>query len=79
MQRYLFELLYKSEKPMTFAAIRRAAAGEDFVFRFAVERSLRRNLKRMVDNEVVVANDDRYRIHQRILAIMADGKKDDSR
>ena len=41
MQRYLFELLYESENPMTFAAIRRAAAGEDFVFRFAVERSLR--------------------------------------
>ena len=74
MQRYLFELLYESEKPMTFAAIRRAVAGEDFVFRLAVERSLRRNLKRMVDNEVVVTNGDRYCIHPRILAIMADGK-----
>ena len=63
MQRYLFELLYESEKPMTFAAIRRAAAGEDFVVRFTVERSLRRNLKRMVDNEVVVASGDRYCIH----------------
>ena len=73
MQRYLFELLYENEKPMTFAAIRRAASGEDLVFRFAVERSLRRNLKRMVDNEVVVANGDCYCIHPRILAIMADG------
>src|SRR5262245_875193 len=78
MQRYLFELLYESEKPMTFAAIRRAAAGEDFVFRFTVERSLRRNLKRMVDNEVIVANGDRYGIHPKILAIMAEGG-DDSR
>jgi len=74
MQRYLFELLYESEKPMTFAAIRRVAAGEDFLFRFTVERSLRRNLKRMVDNEVVVAYGDRYCIHPKILAIMADGK-----
>ncbi len=73
MQRYLFELLYESEKAMTLAAIRRAAAGEDFTFRFSVERSLRRNLKRMVDNEVVVANGGRYCIHPRILAIMADG------
>ena len=71
MQRYLFELLYESENPMTFAAIRRAAAEEDFVFRFTVERSLRHALKRMVDNEVVVANGDRYCIHPRI---MADGK-----
>jgi len=53
MQRFLFELLYESEKPMTFAAIRRAAAGDDFVFRSTVERSLRRALKRMVDNEVI--------------------------
>ena len=74
MERYLFELLYESEKPMTFAAIRRAAAREDFVFRFTVERSLRHALKRMVDNEVVVANGDRYCIHPRILAIVADGK-----
>jgi hypothetical protein len=74
MQRYLFELLYESEKPMTLAAIRHAAAGDDFVFRFTVERSLRRNLKRMVDNEVVVANGDRYCIHPKILAVMADGK-----
>ena len=74
MQRFLFELIYESEKPMTFAAIRRAAAGEDFVFRFTVERSLRHALKRMVDNEVVVANIDGYCIHPRILAIMADGK-----
>jgi len=74
MQRYLFELLYESDKPMTLAAIRRAAAGEDFVFRFTVERSLRHALKRMVDNEVVVANGDRFCIHPRILAIMADGK-----
>jgi hypothetical protein len=73
MQRYLFELLYENEKPMTLAAIRHAAAGEDFVFRFAVERSLHRKLKRMVDNEIVVANGDRYCIHSRILAIMADG------
>jgi hypothetical protein len=69
-KRYLFELLYESEEPMTFAAIRRAAAGDDFVFRLNVERSLRRNLKRMVDSEVVVANGDRYCIHPRILAIM---------
>jgi hypothetical protein len=27
----------------------------------------------MVDNEIVVANGDRYCIHSRILAIMADG------
>jgi hypothetical protein len=74
MQRYLFELLYENEKPMTFAAIRRAATGDDFVFRLTVERSLRRNLKRLVDGEVVVANCDRYSIHPRILAIMADGK-----
>ena len=75
MQRYLFELLCESGKPMTFAAIRRrAAAEEDFVFRFTVERSLRRNLKRMVDSEVVVASGDRYCIHPRILAIMADDK-----
>ena len=74
MQRYLFELLYESEKPMTFAAIRRAAAGEDFVFRLTVERSLRRALKRMVDNEVIDANGDHYCIHPRILATMADGK-----
>jgi len=72
MQRYLFELLYESE-PMTFAAIR-AAAGEDFVFRLTVERSLRRALKRMVDSEVVDANGDRYCIHPRILAVMADSK-----
>jgi len=72
MQRYLFELLYESDKPMTFAAIRRAAAEDDFVFRLNVERSLRRNLKRMVDSEVVVANGDRYCIHPRILAIMVD-------
>ena len=78
MQRYLYELLYESEKPMKFATIRRAAAGEDFVFRFTVERSLRRNLKRMVVNEVVVANGDRYSIHPKILAIMAEGG-DDSR
>jgi len=64
---------------MTFAAIRRAAAGEDFVFRLTVEPSLRRNLKRMVDNEVGVANGDRYCIHPRILAIMVDGKVCDSR
>ena len=70
----MFELLYEGEKPMTFAAIRRAAAGDDLVFRLTVERSLRRNLKRMVDNEVVAANGDRYCIHPRILAIMADGK-----
>ena len=74
MQRYLFELLYESGKPMTFAAIRRAAAGEDFVFQFTVERSLRRNLKRMVDSEVVVANGDHYGIHPKILATMAEGK-----
>jgi hypothetical protein len=74
MQRFLFELLYESEKPMTFAAIRRAAAGDDFVFRSTVERSLRRALKRMVDNEVIDANGDRYCIHPRILATMADGK-----
>ena len=74
MQRYLFELLYESENPMTFAAIRRAAAGQDFVFGFTVERSLRHALKRMIDNEVVVANGDRYRIHPSILAIMADGR-----
>ena len=74
MQRYLFELLYESETPMTFAAIGHAAAVEDFVFRLTVERSLRHNLKRMVDNEVVVANSDRYCIHLRILAVMADGK-----
>ena len=74
MQRYLFELLYESKKPMTFATIRRAAAGKDFVFRLTVERSLRRNLKRLVDGEVVVANRDRYSIHPRILAIMADSK-----
>ena len=78
MQRYLFELLYESGKPMTFAAIRRAAAGEDFVFRLTVERSLRHALKRMVDGEVVVANRDRYRIHPRILAVMTDGKACDS-
>ena len=30
--------------------------------------------KRMVDNEVVVAYGDRYCIHPKILAIMADGK-----
>jgi hypothetical protein len=72
MQRYLFELLYESKKPMTFTAIRRAAAGDDFVFRLNVERSLRRNLKRMVDSEVVIANGDCYSIHPRILAIMAD-------
>jgi hypothetical protein len=74
MQRYLFELLYENEKPMTFAAIRRAAAGEDFAFRLTVERSLRRALKRMVDNEVIDANGDRYCIHPRILVTMADGK-----
>ena len=74
MRRFLFELLYESEKPMTFAAIRRAAAGEDFVFRLTVERSLRRALKRMVDNEVIDANGDRYCIHPRIVATMADGK-----
>jgi len=75
MQRYLFELLYESKKPMTFAAVRRAAAaGEDLVFRLTVERSLRRALKRMVDNEVVDANGDTYCIHPKILAIMADGK-----
>jgi hypothetical protein len=73
MQRYLFELLYENKRPMTFAAIRSAAAGEDFVFRFTVERSLRRNLKRMVDSEVVVANGDRYCIHPKILAVMAEG------
>ena len=56
MQRYLFELLYENEKPMTFAAIRRAATGDDFVFRLTVERSLRRNLKRLVDGEVVVVD-----------------------
>ena len=72
MQRFLFELLYESEKPMTFAAIRRAAAGDDFVFRLTVERSLRRALKRMVNNEVVDAKGDRYRIHPRLLAAMAD-------
>ena len=72
MQRYLFELLYESEKPMTFAAIRRAAAGDDFVFRLTVERSLRRALKRMVDSEVIDANGDSYCIHPRILAAMAD-------
>ena len=74
MQRYLFELLYESEKPMTFAAIRRAAAGEDFVFRLTVERSLRRALKRMVDSEVIDSNGGRYCIHRRILAVMADSK-----
>ena len=73
MQRFLFEVLYASEKPMTFAAIRRAAAGDDFVFRLTVERSLRRALKRMVDSEVIDANGDRYCIHPRILAVMADG------
>jgi hypothetical protein len=78
MQRYLFELLYESETPMTFAAIRRAAAGDDFVFRLTVERSLRRNLKRLVDGEVVVANEGRYSIHPSILAIMADGKTCDA-
>ena len=77
MQRYLFELLYESEKPMKFATIRRAAAGEDFVFGLTVERSLRRNLKRLVDGEVVVANEGRYSIHPSILAIMADGKARD--
>ena len=79
MQRYLFDLLHESEQPMTFAAIRRAAAGDDLVFRLTVERSLRRNLKRMVDNEVVVTNGDRYCINPRILAVMADGKACDSR
>jgi hypothetical protein len=68
MQRYLFELLYESEKPMTFAAIRRAAAGDDFVFRLTVERSLRRALKRMVDFEVIDANGGRYCIHPRFLS-----------
>jgi hypothetical protein len=74
VQRYLFELLCESESPMTFAAIRRAAAGDDIFFRLTVERSLRRALKRMVDNEVVVAIGGRYCIHPRILAIMADDK-----
>jgi hypothetical protein len=78
MQRFLFELLYDSKKPMTFAAIRRAAVGDDFVSWITIERSLRRNLKRLVDGEVVVANGNRYWIHPRILAIMADGKACDS-
>ena len=78
MQRYLFELLYESETPMTFAAIRRAVAGDDFVFRLTVERSLRRNLKRLIDGEVVVVDGDRYTIHPRILGIMADGKTCDA-
>jgi hypothetical protein len=77
MQRYLFELLYENKKPMTFGAIRRAAAGDDFVFRLTVERSLRRNLKRLLDGEVVVANEGRYSIHPSILDIMADGKARD--
>ena len=34
----------------------------------------RRALKRMVDSEVVDANSDRYCIHPRILAVMADSK-----
>ena len=51
MQRYLFRVLYKSEEPMTFAAICRSAAGKDFVLPSPVEQSLRRALKRSADGK----------------------------
>ena len=81
MQRYLFRVLYESEEPMTFAAICRSAAGEDFVLPSPVEQSLRRALKRMVDKEVIVATGRggpvspyRYCIHPRVVAMMGDDK-----
>lgn len=49
LQRYLFEVL--AHKPMTFAEIRKVAACEGYP---TVERSLRRSLRKMVDDKTVV-------------------------
>ena len=71
LQRDLFCLLEKQERPMTFAEIRQAVRGDDatlFVANPHFERSIRRALLGMVRSNVVKAvgrgrSGDPYRYH----------------
>jgi hypothetical protein len=74
LQRYLFSMLLNAGKPMTFAEIRRIAKPHENGYDPHLERSIRRTLKKLVDDRTVIplgrggpGDPHRYCIHPQFL------------
>lgn len=81
LQRYLFGLL--NGEPITFAEILRIAKPHEVTYMPHIERSLRRSLKKMIDDQVVIAlgrggpgEPHRYAVHPMLAALIKIAPRD---